>query len=103
MRDDPLPKDTAESNKEAFREMWSIGNHKPKMDIGTAIIEDAEAILALQRLAYQSEAVIYDDFTLPPLTESLEDLKARFHDRRFLKGIPPANSFNGRDNQPAFR
>ncbi len=57
------------------------------MEIKTAIIEDAETILALQRLAYQSEAAIYDDFTIPPLTETLEDLKARFQDRRFLKAI----------------
>ncbi len=57
------------------------------MEIRPAVIEDAEAILALQRLAYQSEAAIYDDFTIPPLTETLEDMKARFHDRRFLKAV----------------
>jgi hypothetical protein len=34
------------------------------MEIKPAVIEDAEAILALQLLAYQSEAAIYDDFTL---------------------------------------
>jgi GNAT superfamily N-acetyltransferase len=56
-------------------------------EIRLAIIEDAEAILTLQRLAYQSEAAIYDDFTIPPLTETLEDLTARFHDRRFLKAV----------------
>ena len=57
------------------------------MEIRPAIIEDAEAILTLQHLAYQSEAAIYDDFTIPPLTETLEDLKARFHDRQFLKAV----------------
>ena len=57
------------------------------MEIKPAMIEDAEAILALQRLAYQSEAAIYDDFTIPPLTETLGDLKSRFHDRRFLKVV----------------
>ncbi len=57
------------------------------MEIRTAILDDAEAILALQRLAYQSEAAIYDDFTIPPLTEKLEDIKARFQDRRLLKAI----------------
>jgi GNAT superfamily N-acetyltransferase len=57
------------------------------MEIRLATIEDAERILALQRLAYQSEAAIYDDFTIPPLTETLEDLKARFLDRRFLKAV----------------
>ncbi len=55
------------------------------MEIKTAIVEDAETILALQRLAYQSEAAIYDDFTIRPLIETLEDIRDRFHDRRFLK------------------
>jgi GNAT superfamily N-acetyltransferase len=57
------------------------------MEIRAATIEDAEAILALQHLAYQSEASIYDHFTIPPLTETLEDIKARFQDRRFLKAV----------------
>jgi ribosomal protein S18 acetylase RimI-like enzyme len=57
------------------------------MEIKPAILEDAEAILALQRLAYQSEAAIYDDFTIPPLTETLEELQGRFEDRRYLKAI----------------
>ncbi len=56
------------------------------MEIRTAIIDDAETILVLQRLAYQSEAVNYD-FTIRPLTETLEDIRDRFHDRRFLKAI----------------
>jgi GNAT superfamily N-acetyltransferase len=55
--------------------------------IRPAPIEDTEAIPTLQRLAYQSEAAIYDDFTIPPLTETLENLTARFHDRRFLKAV----------------
>jgi ribosomal protein S18 acetylase RimI-like enzyme len=57
------------------------------MEITPATIEDAEAVLALQRLAYRSEAAVYDDFTIPPLTETLEGMKARFHDRRFLKAV----------------
>ena len=54
------------------------------MEIGPATVEDAQAILVLQRLAYQSEAAIYGDFTIPPLTETLDEIKARFQDRRFL-------------------
>lgn len=57
------------------------------MEIRNASVEDAEIILALQRLAFQSEAAIYDDFMIRPLTESLEDIKGRFQDRRFLKAI----------------
>lgn len=57
------------------------------MEIASAALEDAEDILALQRLAYQSEAAIYDDFTIPPLTETLEAMYARFVDRQFLKAV----------------
>ena len=71
----------------AFSQIRSIGNHESAMEIKPAIIKDAEVILALQRLAYQSEAAVYDDFTIPPLTETLEDIKARFHGRRFLKAV----------------
>ncbi len=40
-----------------------------------------------QACRYQSEAAVYDDFTLRPLTETLGDIKDRFHDRRFLKAV----------------
>ncbi len=57
------------------------------MEITAASLEDATAILALQRLAYQSEAAIYDDFTIPPLTETLDDVKTHFGRRLFLKAV----------------
>lgn len=57
------------------------------MEITPATVDDAEIILALQRLAYQSEAALYDDFTIPPLTETLDELQARFRERRFLKAV----------------
>jgi hypothetical protein len=44
------------------------------MVIETASLEDAQAILELQRLACQSEAVLYQDFMIQPLTQSLEEL-----------------------------
>lgn len=55
------------------------------MIIETARREDAEAILQIQRLAYQSEAVLYQDWNIPPLTESLEELLAEFDRQLFLK------------------
>jgi ribosomal protein S18 acetylase RimI-like enzyme len=55
------------------------------MIIEQAKIEDAEEILALQKLAYQSEAKIYDDYTLPPLTQSVREIEAEFEDQIFLK------------------
>jgi ribosomal protein S18 acetylase RimI-like enzyme len=45
---------------------------------------DAEAILTLQKLAYQSEATLYNDFALPPLIESKQDLIREFRTHIFL-------------------
>jgi GNAT superfamily N-acetyltransferase len=50
-----------------------------------ATAEDAAAILDLQRPAYQTEAAIYDDYAIPPLTETLDELRAQFGLKRFLK------------------
>ena len=36
--------------------------------------QDARAILGLQKLAYQSEARLYNDWSLPPLAQTLESL-----------------------------
>jgi RimJ/RimL family protein N-acetyltransferase len=57
------------------------------MNVSPATTDDAPSILALQHLAYQTEAARYDDNTLPPLLETLADLLARFGDRRFLKAV----------------
>ena len=73
------------------------------MLIETADINDAEAILQLQRTAYQSEAKIYNDFEIPPLTETLSQLRALFSSHVFLKatvdgkivGSVRANIHNG--------
>ena len=46
---------------------------------------DAEAILALQKLAYQSEAKLYSDWTLAPLTQSIDSLLRDFTDSVVLK------------------
>jgi predicted N-acetyltransferase YhbS len=48
---------------------------------------DAEAILALQRLAYRSEAALYDDYSIPPLTETLAQLRAVFDDHVVLRAM----------------
>jgi ribosomal protein S18 acetylase RimI-like enzyme len=53
--------------------------------IATAEPEDAEAILALQKLAYESEARLYDDWSLPPLTQTLESLRAEWATSVILK------------------
>lgn len=38
--------------------------------IGAAAEEDAEAIAALIRLAFESQCKLYDDWTLPPMSET---------------------------------
>jgi hypothetical protein len=43
--------------------------------IARAELRDAQAILDLQICAYQSEAKLYDDWSLPPLTQSLESMQ----------------------------
>jgi GNAT superfamily N-acetyltransferase len=48
---------------------------------------DAEEILALQKLAYQSEAAIYQDYNIPPLTQTLAEIKAEFLRRQVLKAV----------------
>ncbi|MFD3518701.1 GNAT family N-acetyltransferase [Streptomyces sp. NPDC058657] len=50
--------------------------------MGTSVIisaadeRDAEQILKLQYLCYQSEAELYDDYGIEPLTQTLADLQA---------------------------
>ena len=48
---------------------------------------DAGDILALQKVAYQSEATLYQDWTFPPLTQTLLEIEAEFETRIFLKAI----------------
>ena len=46
-----------------------------------------EAILQLQRLAFQSEANLYQDWEIPPLKESVEELVAEFDQKTILKAF----------------
>jgi ribosomal protein S18 acetylase RimI-like enzyme len=53
--------------------------------------EDAATILRLQKLAYQSEAQLYNDPHIPPLMQTLDDLKSDFTDKIFLKAQLESN------------
>ncbi|HEU0116784.1 MAG TPA: GNAT family N-acetyltransferase [Thermomicrobiales bacterium] len=46
--------------------------------IETSDPADAPALLQLQRRCYRSEAALYDDWSLPPLTQSLAELVADY-------------------------
>ena len=47
--------------------------------------QDLSEILALQKRCYQEEALLYDDFTIPPLTQTLASIQEDFERMRFLK------------------
>jgi len=57
------------------------------MEIERAMISDAEEILILQKLAYRSEAEIYNDFNIPPLVQTLESIEKDFENQYFLKTV----------------
>ncbi|MFG2308245.1 GNAT family N-acetyltransferase [Streptomyces sp. NPDC048566] len=52
--------------------------------ISAATEQDAEQILKLQYLCYQSEAELYGDYGMEPLTQSLDSLKAELADGTVL-------------------
>jgi len=58
-----------------------------QVEISQATLEDAVEILALQKLAYQSEAQIYNDWTIPPLLQTAEEIKDEFDASIFLKAV----------------
>jgi N-acetylglutamate synthase-like GNAT family acetyltransferase len=55
------------------------------MLIEIADVKDAQAILDLQKLAYRSEAAIWNDYTIPPLMQSLEEMEQDFQKQVVLK------------------
>jgi len=55
--------------------------------IERAQVEDAAIILNLQKLAYLSEAEIYNNKSIPPLTQTLEEIRAEFDNQIFLKAL----------------
>ncbi|MER5355357.1 GNAT family N-acetyltransferase [Kitasatospora sp. NPDC002551] len=52
--------------------------------ISTADTDDAEQILKLQYLGYQSEAELYGDWAIEPLTQSLESLLTELTEQHVL-------------------
>jgi ribosomal protein S18 acetylase RimI-like enzyme len=48
---------------------------------------DGSDILALQKFAYQSEAILNDDWAIPPLTQSLSEIRKDFDTMTILKAV----------------
>lgn len=67
---------------------WPLSRTASKMCIVRAERPDLEEILRLQYLAYQSEARLLNNFSIPPLRENLEDLVRQFEAGMvFLKAV----------------
>ena len=58
-----------------------------RIEIIQASLEDATEILVLQKLAYQSEAQIYNDWSIPPLLQDIEEIRDEFKTHMFLKTV----------------
>jgi hypothetical protein len=57
------------------------------MKVEIASIDDLTEILELQIRAYQSEAEIYNDYSIEPLIETPLELQEQFKHKTFLKAI----------------
>jgi ribosomal protein S18 acetylase RimI-like enzyme len=55
------------------------------IDIRDASEADAQEILEIQRLAFHGQALLYQDFSLPPLVQTLDELVRDFKEHVFLK------------------
>jgi len=67
--------------------MKSMHGQMKEMTIGRATALDAPEILALQKIVYQNEAEMYDDWSLAPLWQTLEDMRRDFETRVFIKAV----------------
>ncbi len=57
------------------------------VEIRRASASDAAEILEVQKQAFYGQAVLYDDRTLPPLVQTLDELKRDFSSYTYLKAI----------------
>ena len=57
------------------------------MIIKRAEFSDMEEILLLQKLAYKSEAELYNDFSILPLVQTLKKIEEEFKNHVFLKSM----------------
>lgn len=69
------------------------------METGIRIVNaeftDLENILALQKNAYISEAELYEDYSIPPLHQTLELIRKEFENTCFLKALNLNNQIIG--------
>jgi ribosomal protein S18 acetylase RimI-like enzyme len=59
----------------------------PSIVIASATVEDAGELLTLQRAAYLTEGELHGDFRLPPLVETVDEVRAAVRDGAVLKAL----------------
>ena len=69
------------------RETQAAVNSTDEVVYRRAAKDDAPEILALQKTAFQSEAEIYNDENLPPLQQTLDELRGDFDRKTFIKAV----------------
>ncbi len=57
------------------------------MKVEKASDTDLREILNLQKLAFQIQAKIYNDYTIPPLIQTFDEIKNDFSEYIFLKAV----------------
>lgn len=57
------------------------------IEIQEAELQDCEEIIGLQRAAYESEAQLYKDWTLPPLLQTADSLRQELETSLILKAV----------------
>ncbi len=62
-----------------------LSSYHQSMKVEIASIDDLTEILELQIRAYQSEAAIYNDYSIEPLIETPLGLQEQFKHKTFLK------------------
>lgn len=57
------------------------------INIAEARLQDLSEILALQKKAYQTEAAIYNDYTIPPLHQTMDSVEIEFRQGHMFKAV----------------
>jgi ribosomal protein S18 acetylase RimI-like enzyme len=60
-------------------------NERSPGPVTPAVLDDLPEILSLQKLCYQSEAALHNDYNIPPLLQTLDNIREEFSLKRFLK------------------
>jgi ech hydrogenase subunit C len=73
--------------EEKKKKLQSMAKGLEELTVTRADLSDALEILNVQKLAYQSEAEIYNDFSLSPLKQTIEELQDDFKKQIFFKAV----------------